>query len=96
MVVEAVMIFGSGVAGMSVLTHMHTPPTAFDFTIAKGKTFTHSPIGTHDFANHSSHRLLGFWSHADIFLGSTSLLNTHALQFHVLPVVVHLHALPIV
>ena len=40
--------------------------------------------------------ILLFIPHADILLGSTSLLNTHALQFRVLPVVVHLHALPIV
>ena len=26
LVVEAVIVFGSGVAGLSVLTHMHTPP----------------------------------------------------------------------
>ena len=36
------MIFGSEVARLSVLTHMHTPPTV-DFTMA-GKTFTHSLI----------------------------------------------------
>ena len=61
------MIFGSGVAGLSVLTHMHTPPTV-DFTMA-GKTFTHSPISdlmillfisTHEISSVC-------WSHAQVF-----------------------------
>ena len=37
LVVEAVNCFGSGVAGLSVLTHTHTLPTAFDFTRAGEK-----------------------------------------------------------
>ena len=67
LVVEAVMIFGSGVAGLSVLTHTHTPPTV-DFIMA-GKTFTHSPIrdlvillfiSTHEPSSVC-------WSHARVF-----------------------------
>ena len=59
------MIFGSGVVGLSVLTHTHTTPTV-DFTMV-GKTFTHSPI--HDLTiflfMHEPYSV--HWSHARVF-----------------------------
>ena len=62
MVVGAVMIFGSGVAGLSILTHTHTLPTLL---VVHPLTQTLLPL--HE------------------------LLNTEALQFRVLPIVVYSH-----
>ena len=43
LVVEAVNDLGAGVAGLSVLASMHTPPIAVDFRM-EGKTLTHSSL----------------------------------------------------
>ena len=61
------MIFGSGVAGLSVLTHMHTPPSV-DFTM-EGKTFMHSPIRDLTILLFISTHEQSFvrWSHAQVF-----------------------------
>ena len=77
LVVEAVIIFGSGVVGLSVLTHTHTPPTV-DFTMA-GKTFTHSPIRNLTI-------LLFILSHKSSSLHDCAE-GSRTSNFHVLPVV---------
>ena len=56
LVVEAIIIFGSGVARLSALASTHTP-SMFDFTMAR-ETFTHSPLcRPHDCMFASTHRI---------------------------------------
>ena len=43
-VVEAVIIFGSGVAGLSILTHTHTPPWLTSLWLGKTIAITHAGI----------------------------------------------------
>ena len=74
MVVEAVMIFGSGVAGLSVLTHTHTPPTV-DFTMEEKPSRTSSltqaiSSRTHDFAVHPHAQALGGFGLTQTFSGA--------------------------
>ena len=42
LVIEAVMVFGSGVAGLLVLTHMHTPPWLTSLWQGKTTVITHA------------------------------------------------------
>ena len=84
--VEAVMIFGSGVVGLSVLTHMHTPPTV-DFTMA-GKPSHTLQFATSRFCCSSpriisiclilfTHRLWADWVSCKHFILSPTVLKTH-------------------
>ena len=86
--VEAVNGFGSGVAGLSVHTHTHTPPLLTSLTQA-------IPLSQRFCLFLLTHRLLEVLVSCRHFLGSKTVLKAHALQFRVLPVAVHLHTLPI-
>ena len=46
LLVEAVMVFGSGVAGLSVLTHTHTPPRLTSLWQGKTTAITHAGDST--------------------------------------------------
>ena len=86
--VEAVNGFGSGMAELSVHTHTHTPPLLTSLTQA-------IPLSPRFCLFLLTHRLWAVLVSRRHFLPLRELLNTHALQFRILPVAVHLHALPI-
>ena len=85
LVVEAVIVFGSGVAGLSILTHTHTPPQRL---ISQWKRNLHA-LSTMQASRFSvylhAQDLPGFHSRGHILL-STPKLNTHAHPIHVLSV----------
>ena len=56
------MVFGSGVVGLSVLTHMHTPPLLTSLTQEIPLPPMILSVSPH------AQALGGFGSHADIFL----------------------------
>ena len=74
------MIFGSGVAGLSVLTHMHTLPTILLFIPHVdtssldefAETLTHSPLRRNSVVCSFSTIACSLFSHAQDFPGLTT------------------------
>ena len=81
LVVEAVIIFGSGVAGLSVLTHMHTPPWLTPLCPGKTIGITHEGYHSlHDSAEALTHFRSAF---SNIFHPPTVHLRAGPMSVHV-------------
>ena len=87
----AVIVFGCGVAGMSVLAYaLHSirphPSSRLFFLPTSCKNAQDLQFVSSPLPFILTHRFLAFLVSRRHFLGSTSLLNTHELQICVLPV----------
>ena len=85
LVVEAVIVFGSGVAGLSVLTHTHTPPQQLTSQWKRKPSRTLHYAGLTILCSPPRTGFTWFHSRGHILL-STPVLNTHARPIHVLSV----------
>ena len=88
----AVIVLGCGVAGLSVLAYaLHSirphPSRRLFFLPTGCKTLKTCIFASSPLLFILTHRFLVFLVSRRHFLGSTSLLNTHELQIHILPVV---------